>query len=299
MEVETPCGFFKQRKQKRRKIMRGILARYPVLLLLLPYVSGLLMGWAALNLWAFAASLLSIISSSRFSRTSPDASGRGLCDAPRALLPDPSPREMALLLVPILAAGTGSILKRDETPHHPLPRIVLFEGIVLDGPWQSTAFPGTRTVEMVHHNEQPRQGPAMKYRVIVSGRIVPGLEPGVELRFPAEASSRERRTRLKTRSQLIEVSAPSPGFYWRSTLYRLRQRLRAVLDRTLAPEAASLSSSVLLGIPSSIGSRTRNVFRKTGTLHLLAISGLHVGIIMLALSRFLGLLALSERKTAL
>ena len=45
------------------------------------------------------------------------------------------------------------------------------------------------------------------------------------------------------------------------------------------PGRAELASAVLLGARAEIDSQRTNVFVETGTVHLLAISGLHVGIV--------------------
>ncbi len=66
-------------------------------------------------------------------------------------------------------------------------------------------------------------------------------------------------------------------------IYRLRHRLSQNLSQSLSEPQGAMAQAILLGIRSSIPSDLVRAFRETGTSHLLAISGLHVGV-FLALS---------------
>jgi competence protein ComEC len=65
----------------------------------------------------------------------------------------------------------------------------------------------------------------------------------------------------------------------RSALAGISIRVRQLIHSHLKPEAAGLLESVLLGYRRDISREDREAFAKTGTLHVLAVSGLHVGII--------------------
>lgn len=77
-------------------------------------------------------------------------------------------------------------------------------------------------------------------------------------------------------------------------LYRLKQELSLSLGRALPEPQASLSQGVLLGMRQGISEEIKQAFSRTGTFHLLAISGLHLGIIA-ALSMSLGLALFGRR----
>ena len=62
----------------------------------------------------------------------------------------------------------------------------------------------------------------------------------------------------------------------------VRDRLARSLRQALPEPQASLAQALALGIRSDIPSDLEQDFRDTGTTHLLAISGLHVGMVMLA-----------------
>lgn len=59
-----------------------------------------------------------------------------------------------------------------------------------------------------------------------------------------------------------------------------RDFLKNALDQHLAPEQASLAKALLLGDKTMLSPETKEAFSNAGAMHVLAISGLHVGIIM-------------------
>ncbi|MEW8586724.1 MAG: ComEC family competence protein, partial [Candidatus Thiodiazotropha sp.] len=79
-----------------------------------------------------------------------------------------------------------------------------------------------------------------------------------------------------------------PGSAW---MDRLRQRIAQLIEREVEQQsAASLLSALAIGDKRGFGSKEWRVFSLTGTNHLVAISGLHIGIVagwMLLLSQWL------------
>ena len=74
-------------------------------------------------------------------------------------------------------------------------------------------------------------------------------------------------------------------------------RLRGLIDRTPFPSAgtAPLLKAFLTGDRSGLQQETVRIFRESGGAHLLALSGLHIGILYLFLSRLLWPLGNSPR----
>ncbi len=62
-------------------------------------------------------------------------------------------------------------------------------------------------------------------------------------------------------------------------IYKTRKYLKAILERTLSTKEAGIMKALLLGDRSHIPKYIKQLFIETGTAHILAISGLHVGII--------------------
>lgn len=60
-----------------------------------------------------------------------------------------------------------------------------------------------------------------------------------------------------------------------------RRHLFRSLDKSLPPEQAALAQALLLGLRGQLPGEVTENFRQTGTSHLLAISGLHLGIFLL------------------
>ena len=73
------------------------------------------------------------------------------------------------------------------------------------------------------------------------------------------------------------------GTAGRAGIYDLRRKLAKSLDSALPPSQAALAQGLLLGQRGQLPDAAVENFRQTGTSHLLAISGLHLGI-LLALS---------------
>jgi competence protein ComEC len=73
-----------------------------------------------------------------------------------------------------------------------------------------------------------------------------------------------------------QITASPPG-YW---LQRLRLKIAARIQQsTWDPEVAGLLKALVIGDRSGLSADAWELFRRTGTSHLIAISGLHIGIV--------------------
>ncbi len=79
----------------------------------------------------------------------------------------------------------------------------------------------------------------------------------------------------------------------------LRERSDRLLTRHLNPESAGLASALLLGRREAVDPEMNAAFARTGTSHLLAISGLHMQAVALLTGLFLLALGMSRRGSAL
>jgi len=75
----------------------------------------------------------------------------------------------------------------------------------------------------------------------------------------------------------VELLAEGKGFL--AWLHRVRLALSGSLARAMPEPQASLSQGTLLGLRGGIPDDLRGAFSRTGTAHILAISGLNVGIL--------------------
>ncbi len=78
----------------------------------------------------------------------------------------------------------------------------------------------------------------------------------------------------------IEILDTGKGFRPLAWVYSLRNRLAENLSLTLPEPQASLAQAIFLGLRGNVPPELRRTFSQTGTAHLLAISGLHLSIVM-------------------
>ena len=147
-------------------------------------------------------------------------------------------------------------------------------------------------------------------------RLEPG-GPRVQVRLPARAGRFEYGERLRVRGSLREGRAAEPenpnrfgerrwlwvhgaagvlsvsdpesvvrlgmenGFWpgYRRWVGKLRRVMAQESRRALAPAESGMLEALLLGEGRGIPRQTWDVFRKTGTVHVLVVSGMHVGLI--------------------
>lgn len=76
------------------------------------------------------------------------------------------------------------------------------------------------------------------------------------------------------------------GFF--HTMDRIREYCSQLLQEWLeAPDSYSLASALILGDKSDLDSELKSAFTDSGTMHVLAVSGLHVGVVYMILLYFL------------
>lgn len=78
---------------------------------------------------------------------------------------------------------------------------------------------------------------------------------------------------------LVDEGGGSPLY---RSLYALRHRLAASAAAVIPQPEAALAQAMLLGVRHNIPPELRDAFRRSGAAHLLAISGLHIGILLTA-----------------
>jgi len=128
-------------------------------------------------------------------------------------------------------------------------------------------------------------------------RLSPAPNPG-EFDYAAYARSDRCLVRLSAISpDCVRVVRPAPPVTPARWVDRLRSRGRWLLRQHIDPERSQLAAALLLGAREEIDRRRTGVFVETGTAHLLAISGLHVGILAWAVWWLTRLMLLSRRRS--
>jgi len=110
-------------------------------------------------------------------------------------------------------------------------------------------------------------------------RLRPALNPG-EFDYAWHARGDRRLVTCHAKSAECVV-VEQPGSAWNVQRWFDDARLFGdqVLWNHLNPEQASLASAVLLGLREEVDNDRNDAFLKTGTIHILSISGVHVGLL--------------------
>lgn len=100
------------------------------------------------------------------------------------------------------------------------------------------------------------------------------------------------------KEQFIFLEHHSPPWITQK-LNALREGLVSILKNNLSGDELSIALALILGDKTLLDTEVKTSFTNTGAMHVLAVSGLHVGIIMQLLIYFLGIFnRLISRKTA-
>ena len=86
------------------------------------------------------------------------------------------------------------------------------------------------------------------------------------------------------------ISAQEQFLMW---FAKLRHAVNLKLETNLEPDVASIAKAIITGTKSAVSKEMRDNFIKSGTAHILAISGLHMGIIGLFIFKLIRLLLCS------
>jgi len=80
-----------------------------------------------------------------------------------------------------------------------------------------------------------------------------------------------------------------------SWIYDLRDRCERIIDESLGGTEAELLKAMLLGMRQGIDDEIKDTFIRTGTVHILAISGLHTGLVVFCILVFLKFLRIPRK----
>ena len=114
-------------------------------------------------------------------------------------------------------------------------------------------------------------------RIRISGRLE-HPQPIGDFDYAAWLASQQIPAILwATEAELVSMgSGGTPA----AVLHRVRSRLSSILQRNIPAPQSGLAQALLLGLRTELPQDLKESFRTAGMSHLLAISGLHVGIVM-------------------
>ena len=127
-----------------------------------------------------------------------------------------------------------------------------------------------------------RDAPYFRYGdvVSVSGALL-GPRPAGGFDYPAYLAAQGITATLFAQEARVTGSA---GTRWRAVVYQARGRLADSLERAMPYPESALAAALLLGKREALPPEMVARFRGAGAAHLLAISGLHVGVLLAAVS---------------
>ncbi len=95
----------------------------------------------------------------------------------------------------------------------------------------------------------------------------------------------------------IYSSGEYSGNVWQSLLYKIRFVLNAQINRLLSEPQASFLAGLLYGARTTLSDELTQAFNRTGTTHIIAISGYNITIIAATLAIILRFLGLPRKKS--
>jgi competence protein ComEC len=95
------------------------------------------------------------------------------------------------------------------------------------------------------------------------------------------------------------VSEGKGNFFQRNLIVPLRQRIIAAIDREIPAPTNAVIKALLIGERQDVDREIANNFQKTGVIHVLAISGLHVAFILMMFMLLLSMLRMPYKWTIL
>jgi len=138
-------------------------------------------------------------------------------------------------------------------------------------------------------------------RIRVFGRLVKGSPPSNPGQFDFQKYYRAQSKLAFLHAYDLDSVVVQQSANWQGLqlLSSLRHRLNQMTWEYVGDHEAGLASAILLGNREQISPTRRDAFLETGTVHLLAISGLHVGILAGSFFLFFRIGLLSRRKCLL
>lgn len=113
-------------------------------------------------------------------------------------------------------------------------------------------------------------------------QLAPGPANPGEFDFRGYLSGQGQRCIVRTYSpEAVSRIGQDDWFAFRHMLARLRDESGAEIEQSISEPNVALAKSLLLGDRSEMPQTLRDSFAASGTMHFLAISGLHVGILAL------------------
>ncbi|WP_026495236.1 ComEC/Rec2 family competence protein [Butyrivibrio sp. WCD3002] len=114
-------------------------------------------------------------------------------------------------------------------------------------------------------------------------------------RNPGEFDSRSYYRTLKIAYRMKNAKVLGVGGrkdFIKESMYDLKMNIESVMDSCMEPEDAGIMKAIVLGDKNEIDDEIKDIYKRNGIIHIIAVSGLHISLIGLSLYKLL-------RKTSL
>lgn len=174
---------------------------------------------------------------------------------------------------------------------------VMYTGVVSEVDSTSNGTPYCETVPLALYNNSISAHPVQAWipksaRVPVPGDTLTGLgsfSRYPRARNPGEFDYRRYQQRNHRYFQLniqypwhLEIKPGSPDA-WQNLIRLSRIRISGILHYAMTPQSAHFASALILGSRDAVREELVNTYSSLGIIHVMAVSGLHVGFVTLIL----------------
>ena len=154
--------------------------------------------------------------------------------------------------------------------------------VAVDGIWADESEDILVTLTASQELAEYRDPPFFRYgdSLLLIGQLEPPPEVE-EFDYPGYLA-RQGVGSVMSFPEVTLVDYEGGGSVFRRWLYDSRRGLANSLKRTLPEPHAAFGQTLLLGLRDGLDADVVDAFRRTGTSHVLAISGLHIGVVLSA-----------------
>ena len=184
----------------------------------------------------------------------------------------------------------GAVEEREESNDGRARIIFRVDSLFQNGKRMSTTFR-----VLIRDKARRLPGPGARAKIYKTPQRMPAASnPGMfDARYYYDMHDIPYRLSLNRRDS-VEVLSPAGEGYWQQFIRGIREDISRQLKHSLSPRASAIMHALLLGRKQNIDRQIIDNFQQTGIIHVLAISGLHVGFIVLFLYILLSLIQTPE-----